>query len=144
MIYPLMIPEQQGADIQTKVFTDSMNLFLNNATRQIKTIEELHISGGLAGRPILTYNAKIIYIPYNLDLSSSSLVPVVAAGNIEFRDTADGLIMNLNNYIPVWDTTAAAMKFVDKNVIVRNIWFTRIIATNYDTVKFQGLVINLF
>jgi hypothetical protein len=111
----------------------------------VQTITPLYYHGVIAGSEFLTYDVKKLYLALELCFSYGSGVAFTASGLITFYNEANAISGYLQNDAPVWDTTAAAIKYTINAAKENNCYFSRItaVATTYAYIKFNGYKITI-
>lgn len=103
----------------------------------ISRIQPVYFQGLIAGSEFLTYNANKIYICLDeAYLSNQS----VLSGNytVTHYDQLNNSLGAESFQIPIWNTTLADYRYVYVTLKNKNIYFSRISATNYTYMKFNG------
>jgi hypothetical protein len=102
------------------------------------TLLPFYYNGVIAGSEFLTYAATKIYFGLSVVFSNSSAAAGAGAGLETFYDKNDVIMSYYVNSYPVWDTTAAALKYVRASYSLKNIAFSRLAATASTHIIFNG------
>jgi hypothetical protein len=100
------------------------------------TIVPLYFQGPIAGSEFLTYAANKLYLA--LEFEAGLGVIAAALQNILLYDNTNTANHTLCNSSIAWDSTAANMKYQGNSFAFRNYYFSRIVATSYSSLKFNG------
>jgi len=122
----------KNADPTQKVFWN-----LSNVRIAWNTITPMLFDAAVAGSEFLVYNAAKYYIGLEVNCYGNG-VAVAAAGYITFYDPADAISLLSYNNNAVWDTTAAALKYICNPINAHNIAFSRVVVSTYTRFKFIG------
>lgn len=99
-------------------------------------IQQLYFLGPSAGIEFATYSANKMYLALSLAISGVS--PASATlGEAAIYNEANVLSFIICENMPVWDTTAAALKYSQNAVHFGNILFSRITVSSL-RIKFIG------
>jgi hypothetical protein len=111
--------------------------------KSIINVESLYYQGDIAATEFLTYAATKLYICYNLQLGfNTGSANTVPASFVLYNEANVNSLLQLNN-APVWDTTAAALKYNNNNVFNENLYFSRIVVNQFIFIRFNGYRITL-
>lgn len=99
-------------------------------------------AGAIAGHEITVYSANKLYVCYYMIVNGFSAV-VASGGQIQLMDETNAVMMEALNNIPVWDTTAAAMRYNINNIVLSLAWFSRINPTVISRFQFIGYRITI-
>lgn len=100
-------------------------------------LQQFTYSGPIPNSEFLIYSAAKMYLGLFIIFGSHGAAQAPNC-NIEFFNKANGSQGLIGNSIPVWDTTAAALKYTAGIFNIASILFSRIIATTYGFVVFNG------
>jgi len=102
------------------------------------TITPIYYEGAVAGSEFVTYAATKLYICLDLVLNVNFSGATVNAASLATYDIANAQKSSSYLNFPVWDTTAAALKYNAPELLCQNIWFSRITVVTYIFMKFNG------
>lgn len=104
-------------------------------------ISQYVFTGLLGGSRFASYTARRIFVSYECVLTTN--FPLTAtSSNLAIYDENNAAIYSAGNLIPVWDVTAAAMRYIQNPVDLNNIYFSRIVQGSYLWIKFIGYMVN--
>jgi len=107
------------------------------------TIVPLYYQGAIAGSEFLVYNAAKIYMALEVDFLQVGGATINIYEVVIYNE-ANAVKGEYLNLYPVWDTTAALLKYISLNFYCKNIWFSRIVnSANYVHMKFNGFRLNI-
>lgn len=104
-------------------------------------ISQYVFTGLVTGSRFASYTARRIFVAYECALSTNFPL-AVSTSTIGVRDENNAANYSAGNVIPVWDATAAAMRYIQNPVDLNNIYFSYIVPGNYLWVKFIGYMVN--
>ena len=107
------------------------------------TIVPLYFAGAIAGSEFLVYNAAKLYICLDATFQYSTPAAVTNLALMTIRKEADVICGYYTNGHPVWDTTAAALKYTHNPIFLQNFYFCRIEASLFSYMKFNGYRLNI-
>jgi len=113
-----------------------------NATFDIDTIVPLFYQGAIAGSEFLTYDAKKLYLVLNINFAIAG-VETPAANQIAFRNEADAVFYYLKNEMCFLEPGGPVVLFYSSNAELENLYFSRIVNTGFNDIKFIGYRITL-
>jgi hypothetical protein len=124
---------------------EQINLWnVASALIAFNTITPIYFMGAIAASEFLIYNAGKIYIALEVEFSYNSATSAAPpVGQIVAYDSMDIARTHFSNVLPAWDTTAAAMEYCTMNYFKKNIYFSRIAATLYTSMIFNGYRLNV-
>lgn len=107
------------------------------------SISQLRHVGAIA--PFATYNARILFFPYYMQLVHFTNSTVVSGGLVRFYNENNTIFYYGQRNIPVWNSTAAALGYVPIDFEVKNLYFSRIddVAVRYSHINFVGFRIGI-
>jgi hypothetical protein len=111
-----------------------------DAHKKILNVEPLYFFGGIGGTEFLTYVNTKLYICYCLQVNDVRMESV-AAPLLTVKDEGDNNIL-----LAKWTQELSNMTSYSPSqlpIILNNLYFSRIIASNYDTMKFIGYRVTL-
>jgi hypothetical protein len=111
--------------------------------RRIVNVEPLFYEGAIAGTEFLVYAATKLYLTLDFCIVYSAGQAATTVGlNCIFYNEANAICLYIFNNCPVWDTTAAVLKYTNNPNNIKNLYFSRFSSTmNY--IKFNGYRITL-
>lgn len=133
-----MTPEQ-------KILAQQFYANFDNGTavnRRIVNVVPLMYIGAQAGSEFLTYAATKLYLCLFLEMAYNGAVandPLITT----LADQANNTSFSLTDQIGYYDAGAPSRRFYGNNINIKNIYFSRINATNYTYVSFIGYRITL-
>jgi hypothetical protein len=98
----------------------------------------LDYKGASAGSEFLTYAANKLYVAISFEVSYSASTAVPNAARLDIYNHLNALCFCGCNTIPVWNTTLAALRYVEQNCKKENFYFGRIVCNVYNYIKFNG------
>jgi hypothetical protein len=101
-------------------------------------ITPLYYDGLLAGSEFGIYIATKLYMAFELNLQFNSMPANATPGGVNLMNLVNVSKAILTNNHPVWNTTTAAVYYCNGEVSAVNVWFSRLTATNYQRLKFNG------
>lgn len=101
------------------------------------SISQYCFSGTIAGE-LTVYTARKIYLAYEMQYSYNGSSVTTSSGRVMAYDELNAFNFSLDNSYPAWDATAAAMRYLPQTGVIKNIWFSRIVAGLYNTIHFKG------
>ena len=134
-----MTPEQK---IMVQQFYSKFDIGGGIANKKIVNVEPLFFDNLIAGSEFETYAATKMYIALSLYINDSFGATTTTA-QIFFYDFTNTVNMSSFNAAPVWDTTAALMKYIQLLTSYNNIYFARFTVTLYRYMRFIGYRITL-
>jgi hypothetical protein len=102
------------------------------------TITPIHFQDSIGGSEFLTYNVGKLYIALECSFAYSAGGAQNATDLITFYNMANAIFYYVMNNAPVWDTTGAGMRHALNNSYEKNVFFSRITASGYTQMKFNG------
>jgi hypothetical protein len=105
----------------------------------VQTITPLFFIGAVAASEFLTYDVKKLYIA--LELSSGQYTLAAAVNIIALFNEANVQSYTTCNLVPAWDTTAALMKYANNEILLKNVYFSRLTCGQY--IRFNGYRITI-
>jgi len=102
----------------------------------VQTIISFYFQGVIGGSEFLTYDAKKLYLYLELEFSSWQ-GPKSLAG-ITMYDNTNNPVHNIGLGFYYYDPVAGIQKIDDHTSYSKNGYFSRIVNTNMDTIKFNG------
>ena len=110
---------------------------LASALLAYDTITPVQYEGPIIGGGFNVYAATKMYIALELTFFSViGLTPALAYVNL--TGTAGATQIQVSNNRPVWDTTAAAMRYMGSQIDLKNLWFFSLAPTSYVDMRFNG------
>lgn len=106
------------------------------------SISQFVFGGASAGSELLIYSANKLYVAYQFNYNGLSAVGVNGA-QVQFMDETNAVKYELTNNAPVWDTTAAAMRYAPNSASINNIWFSRCAPFTASRIQFIGYRIGI-
>lgn len=106
------------------------------------SISQLVTYGAFTGTELLTYSANKIYLAYDLyveGISNSALI----AQNITLYDETNAIWTVINQNRIIWDTTAAAIRYIVPSYNLTNILFSRLVVPGGSRGRFIGYRIGI-
>ena len=102
-------------------------------------LSQLYYSGIIAGSEFaLAYDAHRLYVALEFQASVASTTAVNAPGYCILYNDLNVIKGYFQGSFPVWDTTAVALKYIIASLVERNIWFSKITATGFTNMVFNG------
>lgn len=100
-------------------------------------ISQLRLHGtNIIGSELSTFVARKIFVAYQLDVDGMGITTVNAYLNI--TDENNVAVRSINSAFPVWDTTAAVIKYSPVHKQLNNFFFGRVSATTGHSFNFIG------
>jgi len=124
-------------NIMAAGFEDAFKDHIRNAT-------PLVYFGAIAGSEFLTYVVTKMYIAFEFSVGYTVVTLVSNGGIITFYNTANAVQGVLNNNIGAWDTTAAGFKYMANSAFLKNFYFSRLTAAQYNYMQFIGFRVTLY
>lgn len=134
-----MTPEQK---ILVQSFYDTFDS-RNAANRLIINVEPLCYIGASNGSEFIVYAATKMYICFSFAGRLVSTNVQATATTFNFYNSADAVYYTGINELISYNTTTATMNFLMNNVIVDNIYFSRVLPLAPSYIKFIGYRITL-
>jgi len=100
------------------------------------SVQQLVFTGLVAGSEFLTYDVNKYYFALQLDFNSSTTG--VSQGYVSLYNRANAVTSYNGNNSAVWNTTAAAINFLVNDMCLKNVGFSRILASGYAGINFIG------
>lgn len=108
-------------------------------TGEKAAIRQLAYVGPIAGSEFITAIANKMYLAYRLNFASSTSTALAQQGSLGIINAAGTQVMFCSMNFPVWDVTAAAMKYVTRPQDFQNIYFNNVTNyANYTHMQFTG------
>lgn len=106
------------------------------------SVTPVFYSGLIAGSEFLVYNAGKVYICLDVMFATNASTNPAAyiINTYDMANAVNGALMNNRVY---WDTVTPAPKFGGINMNVKNFWFSRIVANNFNYIIFNGYRLNV-
>lgn len=101
-------------------------------------LQQFYYSGAIPASEFLIYSATKMYLGLYLIFGSHGVAQTGVNGTIEFFDQANATQGLRGNNYPVWETTAAVLKYSAGAFIISNMLFSRLVATMYGSMTFIG------
>jgi hypothetical protein len=109
------------------------------AHQTITNVEPLYFQGAIAGTEFLTYANTKLYICLSMESSDAGLNASQSA--LLLKDEADADMLKFFNLAPVYD--AVSVKYFSNDIVKKDLYFSRVIVTNYTKFVFNGYRITL-
>lgn len=110
------------------------NIFLRYGERA--SLSQYVYTGLITGSELGTYVARKMYFAYSLLMSYQSAN--AAQQFLRLYSESNAEMINLSSSVPVWDVTAAAIKYQSPSYKYDNLLFSRIFAQGADYCIFIG------
>lgn len=110
-------------------------------TGERAAIQQLYYLGATAGSRFLTVNARVLYFAYELEFTKNTFAATTTAAGVNIFNAAGATILMPSQPFPVWDATAAALKYTSNALKHENLVFWGILPNSIDYMKFIGFVI---
>jgi hypothetical protein len=110
--------------------------------QRILNVEPLFFQGTIAGTEFLTYGATKLYLCYSVDLQNATAHGEVE-GNVIFYNEANAVSFNAKNQNAYWEVVGAKDEFSLNPIALKNLYFSRIAISIYDSIIFNGYRITL-
>jgi hypothetical protein len=88
-------------------------------------ISQFNYTGPNVGTEFLTYSANKLYFALQMSIFSSSGPASASYGQAQLFDETNTLMFLATNNAPVWDATAAALKYSVNIIELKNLLFSR-------------------
>jgi hypothetical protein len=124
-------------------FYSQFDYRIAGANAYIANVEPLFYEGTTVGSEFLVYAATKLYLTLDFYIVYSAGQAATTVGlNCIFYNEANAICLYIFNNCPVWDTTAAVLKYTNNPNNIKNLYFSRFSSTmNY--IKFNGYRITL-
>ena len=99
-------------------------------------ITPLYYQGAIGGSQFVVYDAAILYLALSVEFTHINQAQAPPISYIEFYDETNFLIYSSGINYPSWD--GAALKYVGQPMIKHNIYFSKIVQSNYNRMHFNG------
>lgn len=102
-----------------------------------------YVYSGLLSGELTAYSANKMYLAYSIFMSGTN---TTGAATFNYLQTLNELNANLHlihNAGEYWDDTAAAVRFTNKPIEVRNIFFSRLLGLGNPYIQFIGYRIGI-
>jgi hypothetical protein len=118
--------------------------FVYNILQGKKTIEHVFYTGVTGAGDLTVYSAKKLFICYELQVGGDFTLRTAGAA-MRLYNEANAIVFSGTNQMIYWDTTAAAIKVLNQNFGLQNIYFSRIDvnAAYYAYMSFNGYKITI-
>jgi len=129
-----------GLNIEQKLLLNRIKATFDisgGAPYDITNAQELIFEGGIAGSEFTVYNANKLYVCFNF-VAAYNGGAAAARGEIRFYDEGNVANMYLQNNAITYESVAAAIWYARNNGVLKNIYFSRIVNTTYNYMKFIG------
>lgn len=100
-------------------------------------VSQLQFSGNLIGSELATYAAGKMYFALQLSYSGTPAA-AVAPEYLRLYDESNNIKFVISNVLPVWDATAAAMRYLNNMAYINNMLFSRLVMNTNDDISFIG------
>lgn len=104
---------------------------------QNASISQYYFRGAAAGTELATYVARKMYFGISLTADYTNGIwgaPAV----LQLYNEANANIFNAVSNVPVYDVTAAVMRWYGNTVLIKNVVFSRLALVSYTNVIFIG------
>ena len=101
------------------------------------TLAPLYYSGYIAASEFLVYDVAKLYMALDLYIFASPNI-VDNPGEVVLYDEANADIITLNHNYNSWKTGDPDRKYAPIPVHVKNVYFSRLVQTNYSRMIFNG------
>jgi len=134
------ITELPSLNIEQKILTDE---FLkrfdqdNGGAFDIIGFEPLLYEGVIAASEFTVYNANKLYLCFDF-LVGCSVVAAAPFGLVTFYDEGNAINLYSQNNSIAYQAVAAVIWYNRNNIHIQNLYFSRIVAAQYDYLKFIG------
>lgn len=108
-------------------------------TGENASVQQFYYCGPIAGTEFLTYSVNKLYFAFNCKFGYSSVNLGASGGNINIFNEANVASMYLQNTFAIWNATGAAPNFGYNLIDVNNIYFSRILQSQYTYMSFTGV-----
>jgi len=105
-------------------------------TGENASVQQLVYCGLIAGTEFLTYDANKYYLALQLGFNASTTG--VSQGYVSLYNRTNTLISYNGNNSAVWNTTSAAINFLVNDINLKNVGFSRLLASGYAGINFIG------
>jgi len=109
----------------------------NGAAFDIIGFEPLLYEGAIAGSEFLTYNANKLYLCFDIIVGYSN-VSSANRGYIIFYDEGNAINLYSSQNSIAYEAVAAAIWYNKNDANMKNLYFSRIVNTQYNYMKFIG------
>lgn len=129
----------KGATPEQKILWQHVRLL----TGENASIRQLFYHGSTAGAgaEFITYSANKLYLCTKFIATGSAAVGLNLF-SAQIHNEANTIIYALNNSIPYWDATAAAVRYANNSFEYKNFVFSRLTLNSITGFLFNGFRIN--
>jgi len=112
-----------------------------NDTFDVDSNERLFYQGVIAGSEFLTYNALKLYVAINVEFGTDAALGTALNNHVALYDDGNVLFFTMRNIALVGDV-ADNFTFPN-NVASKDLYFSRIVVTGYEFMRFDGYRVTL-
>lgn len=102
---------------------------------------EIFFQGAYAASEFLTYDVKKIYVVKSVVFGKPTQGTTIQ--QLSFYNEANAILGGFGDVKPVWNTTAAALNYINGLSEIKDLYFSRILATQIDYIKIIGYKLTL-
>jgi len=110
--------------------------------RHIANIEKLEYEGAIVATEFLIYNQTKLYLCFEFS-NYRSAVPNNLNAFIRFYDEGNNMFLYSANNNIEYEPIIPAIIYANCNNVINNLYFSRLVSTNYNAIKFNGYRITL-
>jgi hypothetical protein len=114
--------------------------YINN-TFDVDSNKRLFYQGLIAGSEFVTYNALKLYVAINVEFGTDAALGTALNNHVALYDDGNVLFFTLRNIALVGDVTDNFT--FPNNVYSQDLYFSRIVVTGYEFMRFDGYRITL-
>lgn len=124
--------------------TPQQETFLRFVTNvfDIVAIAPKFYQGVITGSEFETYNAKKLYFAYDVQIMNAAAHGEIE-GSVLFYNVANGLFYSAKNANAYWEVVGAKDEFLMNPIFLQNFYFSRLAATIYNSLIFNGYLVTL-
>jgi len=134
------ITELPSLDIEQKIFVDqvfSMFDWGDGAAFNIDAFEQLLYEGPIAGSEFLVYDANKLYLCFSI-MFSAAVGANNALGRADFFNEGNALFFYSQNNSIAYEAVVPAIFHAKNDIHIKNLYFSRLQASQYNHIKFIG------
>ncbi len=114
--------------------------YINN-TFDVDSNDRLFYQGAIAGSEFVTYNALKLYVAINVEFGTDAALGTALNNHVALYDDGNVLFFTMRNIALVGDVTDNFT--FPNNVVSGNLYFSRIVVTGYEFMRFDGYRVTL-
>lgn len=101
-------------------------------------MSQLNYKGAVAATEFLNYSINKLYFCIRLRVGYDTATAGAQAGLLRLYNNANTIDLIMQNNNPVWDATAAAIKYNIVSFDITNCLFSKIVLIGYQSIQFIG------